>query len=79
MKTLPIGFAFDFAVTAKPIYDKLQLRSPLRIQNEAYSSEHMEIDDLVGEYFGISRYSASIREALVDRVDLRESRSRQRR
>ena len=76
MKTLPIGFAFSFAEAAKDLYSRLQHRDPLPVQEEIYTSEHLRIDELVEEYFGIAQYSDAIREALLERVTLRESRAR---
>jgi hypothetical protein len=78
MKALPVAFDFDFAEDAKHLYNKLQYRDPLRVQEEVYTSEHLRIDELVGEYFGIAQYSDTIREALLERVNLRESRARHR-
>ena len=78
MKALPVGFDFDFADAAKDLYNKLQRRAPLPVQEEIYTSEHLRIDGLVGEHFGIAQYSDAIREALLERVKLRESRARHR-
>ena len=78
MKALPVGFDFDFADAAKDLYSKLQHRAPLPVQEEIYTSEHLRIDGLVGERFGIAQYSDAIREALLERVKLRESRARHR-
>ena len=78
MKMLPIGFAFDFLDAAKDLYNRLQHRVPLPIQEEIYTPEHLRIDGLVGEYFGIAQYSDAIREALLERVNARESRARHR-
>ena len=78
MKTLPIGFAFDFSEAAKDLYNKLQHRHPLAIQDEICTTEHLSIDEMVGEYFGISEHLDTIREALLERVNLRESRARHR-
>ena len=78
MKTLPIGFAFDFSEAAKDLYNKLQHRHPLAIQDEICTTEHLSIDEMVGEYFGIPEHLDTIREALLERVNLRESRARHR-
>ena len=78
MKMLPIGFVFDFLDAAKDLYNRLQHRVPLPIQEEIYTPEHLRIDGLVGEYFGIAQYSDAIREALLERVNARESRARHR-
>ena len=78
MKTLPIGFDFDFADAAKDIHARLQRRVPMAIQEEVYSDEHLMIDTLIGEYFGISHYSDAIRDALLERVTLRETRAKHR-
>ena len=78
MKMLPIGFVFDFLDAAKDLYNRLQHRVPLPIQEEIYTPEHLRIDGLVGEYFGIAQYSDAIREALLERVNARESRVRHR-
>ena len=78
MKALPVGFDFDFAEAAKDLYAKLQHRAPLPVQEEIYTSEHLRIDGLIGEHFGIAQYTDAIREALLERVKLRESRARHR-
>ncbi len=78
MKALPIGFAFDFLDDAKNLYSRLQHRAPLPVQEEVSTPEHLRIDELVGEYFGIAQYSDAIREALLERVNARESRARHR-
>ena len=78
MKTLPIGFEFNFADAARDLYSKLQRRVPLAVQEEIYTVDHSSIDELVEEYFGISKHSNSIKDALLERVNLRESRARHR-
>ena len=78
MKALPIGFAFDFLDDAQDLYNRLQHRDPLPVQAEVCSPEHLRIDEIVGDYFGIAQYSDSIREALLERVNARESRARHR-
>ncbi len=78
MKALPIGFAFDFLDDAQDLYNRLQHRDPLPVQEEVCSPEHLRIDEIVGDYFGIAQYSDSIREALLERVNARESRARHR-
>ena len=76
MKMLPVGFAFDFADDAKGLFDKLQHRVPMAIQQEVYTAEHIALDELIGQYFGISDYSPAIRDALIERVNVREKRAR---
>ncbi len=78
MKALPIGFAFDFFEASKDLFTVLQHRAPLPVRMEIYTPEHLRIDRLVGEYFGIAQYSDAIREALLERVTARESRARPR-
>ena len=78
MKSLPIGFPFDFTDVAKDLYDNLKLREPLAVQEEIYTPEHLAIDEVVGEFFGFSEYLEEIREGLLERVNLRESRARHR-
>ena len=78
MKSLPIGFPFDFTEVAKDLYGNLKLREPLSVQEEIYTTEHLAIDEVVGEFFGFSEYLEEIREGLLERVNLRESRARRR-
>ena len=78
MKTLPIGFDYDFADAARKIYERLQHRTPLPVQQEVQTAEHLAIDEMVVEYFGIAEYSQAIRDALVERVNYRETRAKRR-
>ena len=78
MKTLPFGFAFDFSDAAKDLYDELKQRDPLAVQKGIYTTEHLGIEEMVGKYFGISEHLEALREALLKRVNLRESRARHR-
>ncbi len=78
MRMLPIGFNFDFADAAKDLCNTLQNRDPATIQEEISTDEHLRIDNLVEEYFGITQHSDAIKEALLERVNLRESRARHR-
>ena len=78
MKALPVGFDFDFAEGAKDLYNRLQHRDPLPLQEEINTSEHLLFDRLVGEHLGIDQYSDAIRGALLERVKIRESRARHR-
>ena len=79
MKTLPIGFSFDFGKTAKEISDVVKQREPLPVSQEVYTDEHLRIDELVGSFFGFSDSQDAIRDALLEQVNARASRAQSRR
>ena len=76
MKSLPIGFTFNFASEAKQISKQLSEREPMKVEGELYSNEHLLIDEIVSDYFGFTDYQNTIRDTLVEQVTLRTGRPR---
>ena len=61
MKMLPVNFDFDFADEIMKVFQSLKNREPLPVSEELYTKEHLLIDDVVADYFGISDEQESIR------------------
>ena len=78
MKTLPINFDFDFAEDAKGVFQIIKDREPKPVSEEVYTDEHLLIDDMVANHFGFLDRQEDIRQALIEQVSLRMSRSRSR-
>ena len=78
MKTLPVDFSFDFADDAKHVFDLIKSREPLPVSEEVYTREHLLIDDMVADYFGISNQIDAIRQTLINHVSFRLSRAQPR-
>ena len=76
MKTLPINFNFDFGNDAKHVFDLLKNREPLPVSEEIYTKEHLLIDDIIADYFGLSDQKEAIRDTLINQVNFRLSRAR---
>ena len=78
MKSLPINFDFDFANDARKVFEALKHREPLPVDEEVYTSEHLLIDDMVADYLEFSDQQEEIRQCLIERVNFRHRRARQR-
>ena len=78
MKSLPINFDFDFANDARKVFEALKHREPLPVDEEVYTSEHLLIDDMVADYLEFSGQQEEIRQCLIERVNFRHRRARQR-
>ena len=76
MKMLPVDFDFGFADEAMEVFQSLKYREPLPVSEELYTKEHLLIDDVVTNYFGISDRQEEIRQCLIERVHFRHSRAR---
>ena len=76
MKRLPTRFTFDFHVEAREVFDRLQARHPLPVEQEVYTEEHLIIDDLVSNFFGFHDQQDQIRMDLVEQVNFRTARAR---
>ena len=79
MKGLPIAFSFDFGHLAREVFQTLRIRKPLPISQEILSDEHTKIDEMIGDYFNFSDEMGRVRNSLLERVNARMSRSRNRR
>lgn len=77
MKVLPINFKFDFAEQAKQVFATLKDRVPLPLAREIVTEEHLLIDEMVANFFGITGKEDDIRNALLERVNFRNARSQQ--
>ena len=75
MKTLPVNFNFDFASDVKKVFDQIKAREPLPVSEELYTSEHLLIDNMIADYFGISSQMEAIRQTLIDHVSFRLNRA----
>ena len=76
IKALPINFDFDFATDARKVFASIKDGEPLPVSSEVYTEEHLLIDEMVGNYLGFSDMQEGIREALIEQVNIRASRSR---
>ena len=76
MKALPIDFVFNFGSRAKDVFDSLKGRQPLPVLDEVYTEEHVEIDNIVSEFLGISEWTDSIRDVLVEQVETRLAKAK---
>lgn len=75
MKMLPIAFNFDFSADARKIFHVLQKREPLPVAEEIFTEEHLLIDEIIADYFGIREMEEQIRNTLRDQVQFRVSRA----
>ena len=75
MKILPIAFDFDFSSEAKRIFRHLKNREPLPIAEEIITEEHLQIDEIVANYFGFEDMEEEIRAVLLDKVNFRMTRA----
>ena len=75
MKILPIAFDFDFSSEAKRIFRHLKNREPLPIAEEIVTEEHLQIDEIVANYFGFEDMEEEIRDVLLDKVNFRMTRA----
>ena len=76
MKSLPVTYDFDFGSHARGVLDVLKDREPRPVSEELWSREHLLLDEIVAEFFGIGDAMESIREALMERVEFRRKRAR---
>ena len=75
MKRLPIRFAYDFGTDARQVYEDLQKRTSLPVREELVTKEHLRIDQIVGEFFGIGNEMPYLRDDLVRLVKFRSDRA----
>lgn len=75
MKMLPIAFNFDFSADARKIFHVLQKREPLPVAKEIVTEEHLLIDEIIADYFGIREMEEQIRNTLRDQVQFRVTRA----
>ena len=78
LKAVALGQALDFGREAKEILDRLEGRPPLPVAEEARTEEHLALDELVENHFGIGEFGDEIRGALVERVERRAGRAKRR-
>ena len=76
LKTLPLEYDFNFAKEAHAVFDKLAKRTPLPVEQEVYTEEHLAIDEVVSQFFGLERCQDEVREALVEQVGFRTKRAK---
>ena len=76
MKTLPVDFSFDFADSARTVFDILKKREPLPVDQEVRTDEHLAIDEMVLKFFGLEDRQESLRRDLVRQVRFRTERAR---
>ena len=76
LKMLPINLDFDFAHEAKAVFEDLKHRAPLPVAEEIWTDEHLAIDRMVFDYLEVPDTQNNTREALLDKVTFRTTRSR---
>ena len=75
MKSLPTAFDFDFGKDARKAARMLE-RDVLPTPEELYSDEHLFVDAVVFERFGLEGVAEDVRRALKEMVDFRLSRAK---
>ena len=75
MKELPIQFNFTFGEQARSVFSKLKEREPYVVRDELATDEHILIDDMIANYFGIEDWSVDIRNGLLEMVHFRTGRA----
>ena len=76
MKKLPIAFEFDFGGDARRIFDRMKKRAPLPVTEEIETREHILIDEVIADFFGLSGFQVDITDALIEKVTSRGNRAR---
>ena len=75
MKVLPIQFNFTFGEQARRVFSKLKAREPYVVTDELATDEHILIDDMIANYFGIEDWCVDIRNVLLEMVRFRTGRA----
>ncbi len=74
-KRFPVSFAYDFGAEAREVYDQLKVRQSLPIRQELETPEHLMINKIVGEFFGIGNEMPELRDDRVRLVKFRSDRA----
>ncbi len=75
MKRFPSRFDFDFGDEAREVFSDISNKPPLAIADELKAPHHLRIDEIIGNYFGITDRQDDIRGLLIEKVGFRGNRA----